>query len=163
MKIAIILGTRPEIIKMSPIIRRCEKQGINYYILHTGQHYSYEMDKIFFEQLKLPQAKYNLDVGSGKHGKQTGKMLAAIEEKWEGVDLSDENKMQFLIPKGFAHSYSVLNETAVFSYKYEEYYHPEAEAGIIYNDPILNVDWKISEKDVKLSEKEKLLPELKKH
>ena len=148
---------------MSPIIRRCEKQGINYYILHTGQHYSYEMDKIFFEQLKLPQAKYNLDVGSGKHGKQTGKMLAAIEEKWEGVDLSDENKMQFLIPKGFAHSYSVLNETAVFSYKYEEYYHPEAEAGIIYNDPILNVDWKISEKDVKLSEKEKLLPELKKH
>lgn len=65
---------------MSPIIRQCEKQGINYYILHTGQHYSYEMDKIFFEQLKLPQAKYNLDVGSGKHGEQTGKMLAAIEE-----------------------------------------------------------------------------------
>lgn len=140
MKIAIILGTRPEIIKMSPIIRQCEKQGINYYILHTGQNYSYEMDKIFFEQLKLSQAKYNLDVGSGKHGEQTGKMLAAIEEKWEGVDLSDENKMQFLIPKGFAHSYSILNETAVFSYKCEEYYHPEAEAGIIYNDPILNID-----------------------
>ncbi|OEC93492.1 UDP-N-acetylglucosamine 2-epimerase [Methanosarcina sp. A14] len=80
MKIAIILGTRPEIIKMSPIIRQCEKQGIDYYILHTGQHYSYEMDKIFFEQLKLPQAKYNLDVGSGKHGEQTGKMLVAIEE-----------------------------------------------------------------------------------
>lgn len=80
MKIAIILGTRPEIIKMSPIIRECEKQGIDYYILHTGQHYSYEMDKIFFEQLKLPPAKYNLDVGSGKHGKQTGKMLDGIEE-----------------------------------------------------------------------------------
>lgn len=80
MKIAIILGTRPEIIKMSPIIRQCEKQGIDYYILHTGQHYSYEMDKIFFEQLKLPQAKYNLDVGSGKHGEQTGKMLVATEE-----------------------------------------------------------------------------------
>src|SRR5665647_1318879 len=80
MKIAIILGTRPEIIKMSPIIRECEKQGIGYYILHTGQHYSYEMDKIFFEQLGLPQPKYNLDVGSGKHGAQTAKMLAAIEE-----------------------------------------------------------------------------------
>lgn len=80
MKIAIILGTRPEIIKMSPIIRECEKQGIDYYILHTGQHYSYEMDKIFFDQLKLPQAKYNLDVGSGKHGEQTAKMLAGIEE-----------------------------------------------------------------------------------
>ena len=44
MKTAIILGTRPEIIKMSPIIRECEKQGIDYYILHTGQHYSFEMD-----------------------------------------------------------------------------------------------------------------------
>lgn len=80
MKIAIILGTRPEIIKMSPIIRECEKQGIEYYVLHTGQHYSYEMDKIFFKQLKLPQAKYNLDVGSGLHGKQTAKMLTGIEE-----------------------------------------------------------------------------------
>ncbi|HII90752.1 MAG TPA: UDP-N-acetylglucosamine 2-epimerase (non-hydrolyzing) [Methanosarcina sp.] len=80
MKLAIILGTRPEIIKMSPIIRECEKQGIEYYILHTGQHYSYEMDKIFFEQLKLPQAKYNLDVGSGPQGKQTAKMLSGIEE-----------------------------------------------------------------------------------
>lgn len=80
MKIAIILGTRPEIIKMSPIVRECEKQGIDYYILHTGQHYSYEMDKIFFEQLKLPQAKYNLDIGSGNHGEQTAKMLTGIEE-----------------------------------------------------------------------------------
>jgi len=80
MKIAIILGTRPEIIKMSPIIRECDKQGIDYYILHTGQHYSYEMDKIFFEQLKISLAKYNLDAGSGKHGEQTAKMLIGIEE-----------------------------------------------------------------------------------
>lgn len=80
MKIAIIIGTRPEIIKMSPIIRECEKQGIGYYVLHTGQHYSYEMDRIFFDQLKLSKAKYNLDVGSGKHGEQTAKMLAGIEE-----------------------------------------------------------------------------------
>lgn len=81
MKIAIILGTRPEIIKMSPIIRQCEKQGIDYYILHKGQHYSYEMDKIFFEQLTLPQAKYNLDVGSYKHGEQTGKMIGEFSFK----------------------------------------------------------------------------------
>jgi UDP-N-acetylglucosamine 2-epimerase (non-hydrolysing) len=80
MKVALILGTRPEIIKMSPIIRECEKQDIDHYILHTGQHYSYEMDRVFFEQLRLPEAKYNLDVGSGKHGQQTGKMLAGIEE-----------------------------------------------------------------------------------
>lgn len=65
---------------MSPIMRECEKQGIGYYVLHTGQHYSYRMDRIFFDQLKLPEAKYNLDIGSGKHGEQTAKMLAGIEE-----------------------------------------------------------------------------------
>ncbi|WP_406656884.1 UDP-N-acetylglucosamine 2-epimerase (non-hydrolyzing) [Methanolobus sp. ZRKC2] len=80
MKIAIILGTRPEIIKMSPLIRECEKLGIDYYILHTGQHYSFEMDKVFFDDLKLPVPKYNLDVGSGLHGEQTAKMISGIEE-----------------------------------------------------------------------------------
>lgn len=81
--------------------------------------------------------------------------------KWVGVELSGENKRQFLIPKGFAHGFSVLSETVVFAYKCDEYYHPEAEAGIIYNDLTLNIDWKIPENDVKLSEKDKLLPELK--
>lgn len=80
MKIAIILGTRPEIIKMSPIIRECGRRNIDFYILHTGQHYSYDMDRIFFEQLKLPEVEYNLDVGSGRHGEQTGKMLMQIED-----------------------------------------------------------------------------------
>ena len=79
MKVAIILGTRPEIIKMSPVIRACERQGLDYFILHTGQHYSYTMDRVFFEQLELPEAKYNLDVGSGKHGEQTGKILSGVE------------------------------------------------------------------------------------
>ena len=80
MKTSIILGTRPEIVKLSPIIREYEKSDANYFILHTGQHYSYNMDKIFFEQLELPNAKYNLDVGSSMHGAQTGKMLVGIEE-----------------------------------------------------------------------------------
>ncbi len=80
MKISIVLGTRPEIIKFSPIIRECEKQKMDYYILHTGQHYSYNMDKVFFEQLELPEAKYNLDAGSGSHAEQTGKMLIGIEK-----------------------------------------------------------------------------------
>ena len=80
MKISIILGTRPEIIKFSPIIRECERLALDYSILHTGQHYSYNMDKVFFEQLKLPQACHNLDVGSGTHAEQTGKMLIGIEK-----------------------------------------------------------------------------------
>ena len=80
MKISIILGTRPEIIKMSPIIRECEALGLDFFILHTGQHYSYNMDKVFFEQLKLPDVKYNLDIGSGSHAEQTGRMLIGIEK-----------------------------------------------------------------------------------
>jgi len=80
MIISIIVGTRPEIIKMSSIIRECEKQNLNYFILHTGQHYSYEMDRVFFEQLGLPPSKYNLDVGSGSHAEQTGKILIGVEK-----------------------------------------------------------------------------------
>lgn len=80
MKISIVLGTRPEIIKMSPIIRECERLGLDYFVLHTGQHYSYNMDRVFFEQLELPEAKYNLDVGSGSHAEQTGRMLIGIEK-----------------------------------------------------------------------------------
>ncbi|HED00787.1 MAG TPA: UDP-N-acetylglucosamine 2-epimerase (non-hydrolyzing) [Proteobacteria bacterium] len=79
MRIAIVLGTRPEIIKMSPVIRACEKEDVEYFILHTGQHYSYTMDRVFFEQLELPEARYNLDVGSGTHGEQTGMILSGVE------------------------------------------------------------------------------------
>lgn len=79
MKLAVVLGTRPEIIKMSPIIRECEKRGLEYFILHTGQHYSYQMDRIFFEELELPKPEYNLDVGSGSHALQTGKVMTGIE------------------------------------------------------------------------------------
>lgn len=79
MKLAVVLGTRPEIIKMSPIIRECEKRGLEYFILHTGQHYSYQMDRIFFEELELPKPEYNLDVGSGSHALQTGKIMTGIE------------------------------------------------------------------------------------
>jgi len=77
--IAIVLGTRPEIIKMSPVIRECERENVDYFILHTGQHYSYEMDRVFFEELKLPEPRHNLDVGSGNHGEQTGKIMAGVE------------------------------------------------------------------------------------
>jgi UDP-N-acetylglucosamine 2-epimerase (non-hydrolysing) len=80
LKLSVILGTRPEIIKFSPIIRKCERLGLDYFVLHTGQHYSYNMDRVFFEQLELPETSYNLDVGSGSHGEQTGNMLAGIEK-----------------------------------------------------------------------------------
>ena len=79
MKIAIVLGTRPEIIKMSPVVRELEERNANFLILHTGQHYSYNLDKVFFEQLNLLPAKYNLEVGSGSHAEQTARALIGIE------------------------------------------------------------------------------------
>jgi len=79
MKIAIALGTRPEIIKMSPVIRELDKRRQDYFILHTGQHYSYNLDRVFFEQLELPQPKYNLEVGSGSHAEQTARILIRVE------------------------------------------------------------------------------------
>ncbi|WP_342771242.1 MULTISPECIES: non-hydrolyzing UDP-N-acetylglucosamine 2-epimerase [unclassified Methanoculleus] len=78
--IAIVLGTRPEIIKMSPIIRECEIRNLDYFILHSGQHYSYDMDRAFFEELELPEPKYNLDVGSGTQAGQTAKIMTGIED-----------------------------------------------------------------------------------
>ena len=80
MKLGIILGTRPEIIKMSPIIRCCEKNKIDHFVLHTGQHYSYNMDKIFFEELGLAPPKYNLNTGSNDFRKQVGIMIVGIKE-----------------------------------------------------------------------------------
>ena len=79
MKIGIIVGTRPEIIKMAPIIRECANRGLPFFIMHSNQHYSVEMDKIFFEELELQAPNYNLDVGSGEHSNQTGNILIKME------------------------------------------------------------------------------------
>lgn len=68
--------------------------------------------------------------------------------------LSAENHRQFFIPKGFAHGFAVLSETAVFQYKCDEYYHPEAEGAIAWNDPTLAIDWHLAASEVLLSEKD---------
>ncbi len=79
MKIGIIVGTRPEIIKMAPVIRECEKREIPFFIIHSNQHYSVEMDSVFFKELNLPAPHYNLGVGSGLHSNQTGNILIKME------------------------------------------------------------------------------------
>ena len=79
MKIATIFGTRPEIIKLSTLIPLLDRE-FNQILIHTGQHYSYEMDKIFFEELHLRDCDYTLNIGSGTHAQQTGKMLIKLEE-----------------------------------------------------------------------------------
>lgn len=76
--------------------------------------------------------------------------------QWEGLVLSSENKKQFYIPKGFAHGYLVLSDVAIFSYKCTDYYHPEHECGVIYNDPTININWPfIDINNVILSDKDK--------
>ena len=80
MKICLIIGTRPEIIKMSPVVRECEKRRLNYFVLHTGQHFSYRMDQLFFSDLDLPRPKYNLMVGEQYARYQIRIMIKKIEK-----------------------------------------------------------------------------------
>ncbi len=81
--------------------------------------------------------------------------------QWHGVELTDENHLQFLIPRGFAHGFSVLSETAIFTYKCDNLYHPEADGGIMFNDPDLAIDWKIPAEKMLLSDKDTKHPLLR--
>jgi len=74
------------------------------------------------------------------------------------VKLTGENKKQMFIPRGFAHGYAVLEDDTIFSYKCDNLYAPNHEGGILYNDPKLNIDWIIPEKDIIVSEKDKKNP-----
>ena len=78
--------------------------------------------------------------------------------KWFGIELTPENKLQLYVPRGFGHGFSVLSETAIFAYKCDNFYHKESEGSVIWNDPDLNIDWKLPVEDVILSEKDKILP-----
>jgi len=77
---------------------------------------------------------------------------------FETTLLSQENKNQLFIPKGFAHGFVVLSETAIFSYKVDNYYNPDSESGILWNDPDLKIDWKIPKDEIIISEKDNNLP-----
>ena len=78
--IGLIFGTRPEIIKLSPVIRALVERQVPFYIIHTGQHYTHNLDRLFIESLGLPEPKYHLAVGSGTHGAQTADIIRGIEQ-----------------------------------------------------------------------------------
>jgi len=80
--------------------------------------------------------------------------------KWFGVELSAENKRQLYIPQGFAHGFSVMSEQTVILYKCDNFYHPQSEGGVLYNDPALDIDWKVDAAGATISDKDKILPTL---
>lgn len=75
--------------------------------------------------------------------------------KYVAVELSAENHRQLFIPKGFAHGFAVLSDEALFEYKCDEFYHPEAECGIAWDDPNIGIDWRLPKGDIILSEKDR--------
>ncbi len=81
-KVCVVIGTRPGVVMLTPVIREIERRGLPFFILHTGQHYSYHMDQVFLDEFRLPEPAYRLDsvVGTSSHGSQTAAMLSGCEE-----------------------------------------------------------------------------------
>ena len=82
--------------------------------------------------------------------------------QYSSVELSEDNKKQLFVPRGFAHGFVVLSETAIFSYKCDNFYNKASEGGVIFSDPTLNIDWKLPKNQFIISEKDMLLPTLDK-
>jgi dTDP-4-dehydrorhamnose 3,5-epimerase len=80
--------------------------------------------------------------------------------KYFGAILSEENKLQMLVPRGFAHGFIVLEDETIFAYKCDNFYHKASEGGIIWNDSSIGIDWQMDTKDILLSEKDEILPNL---
>lgn len=141
-----------------------EQQGLKYTFIQDNQSRSVygvirglHFQKEPFAQAKLVRVTEGaiLDValdirpGSPSYG------------EWYAIELSSDNFLQLLIPEGFAHGFSVLSKHATLQYKCTQYYHPESEAGIHYDDPDLQINWKVDPEKAIVSEKDRMLPFLK--
>jgi dTDP-4-dehydrorhamnose 3,5-epimerase len=113
----------------------------------VGEHAQAKLVRVL--QGRVLDVAVDLREGSGTFGQHVA------------VELSSENRKQLFIPKGFAHGFAVLSDSAEFFYKCDNYYNAGSEGGIIYNDQDLEIDWKLSETDIILSEKDATLPILK--
>ena len=139
-----------------------EEAGLNYKFIQDNQSRSHKgVLRGLHYQKNFPQAKlvrviqgevFDVAVDLRKDSKTYG--------KWVGVILSAENKKMFMIPRGFAHGFLVLSDTAEFVYKCDELYHPEDEGGIMWNDPDVGIKWPLNE-EPSLSEKDKEHPLLR--
>ena len=150
------------------------------YFMETYKESSFKEAGLDYNFVQDNQSKSKKGVLRGLHFQKTypqAKLVSCIEGevfdvcvdlrkdsptygKWEGVVLSSELGNQFMIPRGFAHGFVVLSETATFCYKCDELYHPEDEGGIMWNDPEVGIDWPYKDEPL-LSEKDKVHPALK--
>lgn len=114
---------------------------------------------LHFQKMPYAQAKLvrvvkgsvlDIAVDIRKGSSTFGKHVATV--------LSEENRLQFFVPRGFAHGFVVLSDEAIFQYKCDNYYEPQSEGGIMWNDPALNIDWQVTAEDIILSEKYKNNP-----
>ena len=132
--------------KICPITFVQDNESMSTYGVMRGLHFQ----RPPFTQSKLVRcvkgAVLDVAVDIRKGSSTYGKHVA--------IELTEENRRQFFIPKGFAHGFAVLSETAVFQYKCDEFYHPEAEGGISILDTSLGIDWKLPSDKVLLSEKD---------
>ncbi|MEN9885332.1 MAG: dTDP-4-dehydrorhamnose 3,5-epimerase [Bacteroidota bacterium] len=142
-------------------VERFEKEGLMNQWLQDNQSYSRKgvIRGLHFQKPPYAQAKLVRVL--------SGRILDVVVDLRSGqptygkvftIELTAENKMQLLIPRGFAHGFSVLSETAEVMYKCDGLYNKSSELGIKYNDPILKIDWQISESEVIVSEKDQQLP-----
>ncbi|MDG6934902.1 MAG: UDP-N-acetylglucosamine 2-epimerase (non-hydrolyzing) [Nitrososphaerota archaeon] len=83
--ISLVVGTRPQVIKLASLCRAFREEGLNFEVVHTGQHYDFEMDRVFFDELGLPKPSRNLGVGSGSHARQTAEIIVRLEKYYENV------------------------------------------------------------------------------
>ena len=136
--------------KVCKTVLQCDNESKSTYGVLRGLHFQ----KMPYSQSKLVRVVKGkvLDVAVDirKRSPTFGKHVA--------VELSEDNKLQFFVPRGFAHGFVVLSEEAIFQYKCDNYYTPQSEGGIKWNDPALNIDWQISLEDVILSGKDKINP-----
>lgn len=127
-----------------------DNESLSSYGVVRGLHYQLEP----FSQAKLVRvisgAVFDVAVDLRKESPTFG--------KWFGIELSGENKRQLYIPKGFAHGFSVLSPSAVFSYKCDNLYHKASERAIRFDDPTLNIDWKVSASQQVISDKDRKAP-----
>lgn len=152
------------------------------YFMETYHYDDFKVQGITAEFVQDNQSKSKKGVLRGLHFQKThpqGKLVRVLQGevydvavdlransktygKWIGVTLSDENKKMFYIPAGFAHGFLVLSEEAVFTYKCTDFYHPEDEGGILWNDPDIAVEWPITaDMNLTFSDKDTKHPTLK--